>query len=833
MPGSVAIRAIDAEGHPEDRAGSHPDRLQIDFGLNVEGTGTSARDLVFELPPGLGGNPGAVPECPRELFEKEECSTESQVGAVSLKLAGGTESTLPIFELEPAPGELLAFGSTAGFDVPLTMELRPDDFGITFKASDLPEAPLSEGHIELWGVPADRQAGPPIPRHPFLTLPTRCGVPLSVTFRTRSRQTDAPWLSESAEADTPLSGCEDLAFEPQLGLTLGNPVADSPTGTRMDITAPQDEDPDGRASAQIRSAVIELPEGVTVSPGGAVGLTACSDAQLGLGETSAASCPPSSKVGTVEVVSPVLRDPLLGDVYLGAERPGERFRLFIVAPGPGVVIKSVGALHADPNSGRLSAALKDLPQVPLSRLSLNIDGGPQALLASPLTCGSFSSSAGFDPYSGGPSAGSAASVTIGPNAGGSQCSAAPFSPRLFAAGSRRAAGRSTALTLTLARRAGEQLTRRFAISLPEGLTPALGQIEPCSDSAAALGACPAGSRLGSAFAEVGSGSSSAALRGDVYVAGPYRRAPFSLLMTFGATIGPFDLGKMVVRAAIQIHGRTGRVTIATDPLPLLVEGVPARIQTIGMSLDRPGAIRNPTSCEPAAFDATLEGSGGTTATATSTLAVSGCDRLGFRPRFSLVLSGRSQLHRHGRPSLRISARLRPGDTNLRAMHLSLPRALQFSVAGLTELCPRQDATDGLCASGAQVGTATAQSPLLGTPLHGAIYAVQPTADGLPDLWFSVATMGLRLDMRGSTTARHGHFVTNLVGLPDMPLSAFAMQLRGGRHGVLSLRTDPCSHPLTSSSLASRFVAKGQDGAQQRGRLSAKARCGRTPTSRDG
>jgi hypothetical protein len=824
VPGSFAVHVLDAEGNPESRAGSHPDLLRVDFALHAEGT--SPRDLEFEMPPGLGGFPGAVPECPRELFDAdEECPAESQVGTFVFGLSGGGQTTLPIFQLEPAPGEIIAFGTSPGFDAALAMRLRPDDFGITFEVHDLPEAALSEGQIELWGVPADRQVGTEIPRRPLLTLPSACG-PLVFGFRTRSWEEGAPWLSASAEAESPLVGCNGLAFGPRLAVGLGNPRADSPTGARIDLRMEEGDDPDGLANAQMKDATIALPEGLTVSPGGIAGSAACSDAQLGLGSEDPVSCPPSSRVGAVEIVSPELPEPLVGDLYLGQERPGERLRLFIAATTPGVVAKFVGTMRADPTTGRLSADLEDLPQLPLSRLTLSIDGGSRALLASPLTCGSFPAAASFESYGGGPPASSSAAVAVVAGTDGSPCAnPPPFSPGLFTASSSPAAGRPTTVSMTLRRRAGEQLTRRFSVSLPKGLNASFAGIDSCPDSAAAAASCPAGSRVGDAIAEVGSGASPATLHGEVYAAGPYHRAPFSLVMVLHAAIGPFDLGATAIRMPVSIDSRSGRVTVATDPLPALIEGIPARIQGITMNLDRRGMVRNPTSCAPASFDGSLEAASGARAAVTSSLAVKGCNRLGFRPRFSISLTDRAQLRKRGHPSLRVSARLRKADANLEAMHITLPGALKFDISGLGEVCPRRDATDDLCSPRARVGRALVRSPLLDKPMRGSVYVVQPRDGGLPDLWIGVSALGMHLDIRGTTSTRDGHLVTNLVGLPDMPLSTFSMQLGGGGRGVLSLRSDPCARG-DDSGLVSSLSAKGQDGDRRRIRLKAGVRCGR-------
>jgi hypothetical protein len=816
VPGSFTARTLDAQGQPENRAGSHPDRFEIDFALHSEGT--TARDFVFELPTGFGGNPGAVPECSRALFEaaEEDCPPESQVGAFEFGLSGGGSAELPIFQLEPGPDEFLSFASRAGFEIPLKTELRPSDFGITLTANDLPQQQLSEGHIELWGVPADHQVGTMIPRRPMLTMPTRCG-PVVLTFRTRSWQEGAPWLSASTDTGAPLEGCANLDFEPRFAMQLSNPIADSPTGVRMELSSPEEDETSELADALIKNATLELPAGVTVSPTGAVGLTACSDAQLDLGSSGEAHCPPGSRIGAVEIVSPALSGPLTGTVYLGEEHPPERLRIFVVVPGPGVVVKFVGAMHVDPATGRFSTTLTDLPQISIRRLSLSFDGGPGALLASPLTCGPATAVGRFDSYGGGAPVQSRSSIAIGARIPGSQCPGpVPFAPRLTTHGSQSAIGRKTTLSTSLLRRDGEQVPRRFSLLLPAGLSAALGSVQSCSEVGVAAGACPVASRIGGVRAAVGSGPSPVALRGDAYVTGPYRRAPFGMLLQLRAAIGPLDLGTMSFRAAATMSGKTGRVSVSTDSLPDQIEGIPLRFQEIELSIDRPGFVRNPTSCRPTAVDATIEAGSGALATVTSPLQLSGCKQLGFRPRFSVAFEDRGS--RHQNPGLRISARMRAGDTGLRAMKTTLPQGLGFSAAGLKEICSRLDAAQGACPAGAQVGTAVARTPLLDRPLRGAIYVVQPRGNGLPDLGIGLTAMGVQMNISGRTESEDGRLVTKLVGLPDTPLSSVTMRMNGGENGAFSLASSrPCKRGKPRR-LDSTILATAQDGSKRKSRI---------------
>jgi hypothetical protein len=811
--GDFSVRMLDAEGNPENRAGARPDRIQIGFTFETEGSGTSVKDLAIEMPPGFVGNPSAVPTCPRQAHEEgEECSSESQVGNVRF---GSSGEPLPIYLLEPKAGQMIAFTSKVGLQIPFQMKLRPDDFGITMEADDLAEGTPSEEQVELWGIPADHQQPPAAPPRPFLTVPPECG-PLAFTLRARSREEGAAWLSAVAEVG-PLVGCEGLRFAPQLSLQLGNPVADSPTGVRMVMSKPEEEGE--LASSQMKDVTVELPSGLTVSPGGAVGLALCSDAQFGLSSESTPSCPSASKVGTVQLTSAMLSEPLAGTIYLGEPLGEERFRFFIVAPGFGVNLKFVTGLQPDSATGRLATTLRDLPPVAISQIAMNLNGGSTGLLASPLACGPAQGEASFVPFGGGPGIAATSTVAIASALPGLTCPGPlPFGPQLLISATSHRAGAPSALSTTLRRQGGEALPSRFTLTLPAGLSASLGSIQACPDSAAVAGSCPATSRLGSVQLEVGSGPVPAVLSGGIYLAGPYHHAPFSMVMTIPATLGPFNLGTVAFRAAMQIDGRSGRVTIASDSLPSVVDGVPIRLQALSLSLDRAGFVRNPTFCGPHALDGSLESSEGATATLSSPYRVSGCKRLGFKPRLRVALSTGRRPHRHEQVGLRVSAHFRRADASLRSLFVSMPPALKLGIGKLREICSRPDARRNLCPPGAKVGTAQAHTPLLGKKaLTGAVYVVQPRDDGEPDIWVVLSGDGVKLAIHGATENEHGRFVTRLGGLPDMPLSDFTMRLGSPGNSLLSLDANPCSGDRAHR-LEAELRAGGQNGAKRSSRV---------------
>jgi hypothetical protein len=449
------------------------------------------------------------------------------------------------------------------------------------------------------------------------------------------------------------------------------------------------------------------------------------------------------------------------------------------------------------------------------------------LFATPLACGRVTANASFEPYGGGRSVKSSVPVTIQPLAPAAECAAPPFSPQLVTGRSTPMAGQLTTESAALVRRSGEQLPRTFSMAMPPGMSASLGTVRPCPSPAATLGACSLESRVGSALAKVGSGSSSVSLPGSVYLTGPYRQAPFGLLTEFQGKIGPLDLGTIVTRSAMEVNRHNGKLTTVTAGIPDRVEGVPVRFQSIELSLDRPGFLRNPTSCSPSRTEATFESQSGAMASASSSIKIKGCRKLGFKPRIRLNLLGRRELHKHGTPVLQISTRLRPGDSNLRGLRLSLPPVLRTRIGALREICSRQDAENSTCPDGAQVGTVVARSPVVGGVLRGSIDMVQPDGEGLPDMWMSLEGEGVPITLRAHTsTDRNGRLITVMRGLPDSPLSSFVMRLGGQRSRAISLEADPCVGGRPRRFFVAVDIA-AQNGRRRtfQARIGTKAPCG--------
>src|SRR4029077_17643135 len=157
--------------------------------------------------------------------------------------------------------------------------------------------------------------------------------------------------------------------------------------------------------------------------------------------------------------------------------------------------------------------------------------------------------------------------------------------------------------------------------------------------------CPAASQIGHTLAGYGLGGVLAYAPGNLYLTGPYHGAPLSITAIDSALVGPFDLGVIIVRSAIEVHHLTTQVSIdsaASDPIPHIIDGIPIHIRDIRVHIDRPQFTVNPTSGKPLRTTSPLAGSSppfpdpfAQAATASDPFQVAGCSSLGFRPKLSL------------------------------------------------------------------------------------------------------------------------------------------------------------------------------------------------------
>ncbi|MGC1165133.1 MAG: hypothetical protein WA862_03410, partial [Solirubrobacterales bacterium] len=624
------------DGSPALEAGSHPFAMTTAIDFNVDESGQpegAPKNLQVDLPAGFVADATAVRRCsttdfltvfptlhPRE--NQPQCPDPTAVGFIGIRSPGESTSAdfAVVYNLAPGPGAVLKLGARLVKFGVITINggVRPDGERNAFASlQNITQLePVAGSELTLWGNPAspahDEQRGAclftPAPDkcpanvtvEPLLTLPTRCSGPLRTLFAMSSWQ--EPGALAFAESKThddavppgPLGtiDCANLGFSPTIAAKPTTLAAQSPAGLDFDLDV-KDEgltSPTGLANSHIRKAVVTLPEGFTTNPSLAEGLNVCSEADLereSAFSAPGAGCPNASKIGTVEVETPLLDENVNGALFIAKpyENPfGTLLALYMVIKNPnlGIIVTQALKVETDPLTGRITTTADNLPQLPFSHFRLHFREGTRSPLATPPACGSHEVRAQLTPWSGGQpiTTSSTFQIITGPNAGPCPSGGTPpFRPGLSAGTLNNAAGRYSPFNLRLTRNDGEQEYTRFSIKLPPGITGKLAGIPFCPDAAIAAAkartgphggaeelaapSCPLASEVGRTLVGAGVGPSLAYAPGKVYLAGPYNGSALSIAAITAAKVGPFDLGTVVIRQALKINPETAEVFI--DP----------------------------------------------------------------------------------------------------------------------------------------------------------------------------------------------------------------------------------------------------------------------------
>ncbi len=853
------------DGDQDTRAGAHPYELivkivtpttQVETGISegkTSPTGT-IKNLLNELPPGLIGNPTALESCSVRAAEEEKCSGNTQVGLLEVRYGERTDqeaadAASALYNTIPPQGIAARFAgfvnaSTDGF---IDSGVRTgEDYGITSGGFNISGRSNVFGiTVRIWGVPAhpshDAKRRCPLPggggitgcastapELPFLRNPTSCGGPLTVRARLEAYQ--SPGEFDAAQATLPaITGCSELEFEPSIEARPTSAAADSPTGLHVDLQVPQNEDPDERATADVRDVVVELPAGFNLNPSSANGLTACTPAQFGLTTPvgvapihttpAAAACPDTAKIGTVEVDTPLLDHPLPGAVYVAEpyQNPfGSLLAIYIAVDDPvsGVVIKLAGHVEIGAD-GQLTTTFAENPQLPFEHFRLDLCGGDLAALRTPEVCGSYQTNATVTPWSA-PESGPPVSLVdthaiTQPAAGGScpaSAASQPNVPRFEAGSESPLAGAFSPFVVRLSRPDGSQQFSSMTVTPPPGLLGRLAGVPYCPEAALAAAAaksgteernspyCPQASQVGTVITGVGAGPKPYYAGGKAYLTGPFEGAPLSLAVVAPAVAGPYDLGTVVVRAALEIHPITAQVTVRSHKIPTELKDIPLDIRSIAVRMDRPEFTLNPTSCEPMAVLARATSVFDLITPFSERFQVGSCGRLGFEPTLSAKLKGATK--RSGHPALRtVLTQPKGSRANLGKVSVTLPRAQFIDQDRVGQVCTRPQFAANACPSNSVLGKATAYTPLLDRPLSGKVYL---RANGgereLPDM--VVALRGqIDSDLIGYIDAvvkpgtQISRIRTRFVTVPDAPVSKFVLQLNAGKKALLENSANLC------------------------------------------
>jgi len=849
----------DAAGHPPIGFTQYIVKHKVLIENALEETEAVPKDIRVDLPVGLTVNPLATEQCTMEEFKADACPEGSKVGreevTVSVQIGGVIPKPSPPFP----PGEFFPKNAVLPPSTSPALNTLVDLYNIVpefgeparfgFKIGAAKSEVFLEGDV-AWA--SDYHQGFTIklpPANPaahtlksrlvnegrkgngtYITNPTTCVDPATGVYSTFLRadsveqpDPDFPIGQTPWEATLPpgieQEGCAAVPFDPTLAVEPGTSSIDSPAAPVVTVSLPFLPDPNGREQSHVRDASVALPVGMGLNPSAANGLESCTPAQFGKGTEDPVTCPAASKIGTAEVeTQPLPAGSLKGDVYLAQQQgtdpeSGEMYRIFINPKSErfGVDVRLIGNVKANAQTGELTTTLPENPQVPFESVTLKFDESKR-VLTSPPTCAKQTTTSQMEPWARpGTFVSPSAEFTLSSVPGGGTCpqtlAERKFTPGYTAKSDSTKAGAYSPFRVNIGRVDGEQELKVVDVTLPKGLTGNLSGIPYCSDEAltAAAGAtgkaeqanssCSAASQIGAVTTESGTGPDPLKLGGKAYLAGPYKGAPLSMATITPAVAGPFDLGNVVVRVALNVNPSTAQVNAVSDVIPDVFGGVKLDIRSIDVNVDRSKFMLNPTNCAAQATSGTINGGGGnpTDAAEFSSYGVSApyqaseCNKLAFKPKLFTRLFGPTT--RAKNPRIRAILEARNGDANVARTALTLPHSLFLDQSHIRTVCTRVQLAAKACPKGAVYGQAEAKSPLLDKKLKGPVYLVSSN-DKLPNLVADLRGQ-VNIQLRGVISSKRGGLKTVFPEVPDVPVKKFILNMKGGNKSLLVNSTNIC------------------------------------------
>jgi hypothetical protein len=835
------------DGLPDTQAGAHPYELSTMIDLNTvfrypsnnrralrRTSVQDLRDAVVDLPLGFVGSALATPTCTlAALSSQERCPPDTGIGYIASEPVGAESVSSPIYNMVPEHGVPAEFGfrdALRGSHI-LYASVVPTPAGYVLRTStfEAPQFTVEDIAVAFYGNPVAKDESTS-PAAALFTNPSDCsGEPLRTTLHMDSWQapgrlnadgspdlSDPHWVT-SEPSTPPVTGCDLLHFEGTLTAQPETAQAATPTGLNVELKVPQNEDPGSLATPPLKKAVVTLPAGLVVNPSAAGGLQACSPVQIGLGSDAQPSCPEASKIGSVEVSTPAVAGILQGSMYLATQNENPFHTLlagYIVIDDPttGVLVKLPGRIDPDPVTGQLVASFDEAPQFPFSDLKLHIFGGPRASLMTPAGCGTYTTTGELTPWSApdsGPPVGTTDSFQISSGCGGG------FSPTFTAGTVNNQAGGFSPFTATFSRGDQDQNLSGVSVTIPPGLLGILKGVEQCPEPQANQGTCGAGSLIGHVTAGAGAGPDPFYVQGgQAFLTGPYKGAPFGLSFVVPAVAGPFNLGNVVVRAAIHVDPHTAQITVVSDPLPTILQGIPLDIRAVNVTVDRPGFMFNPTSCEPLTVGGSLTSTQGAVANVTSRFQAANCAALGFHPVFTV--STQAKTTKKNGASLDVKVGYPSGaQANIKSVAVTLPKQLPSRLTTIQQACTEAAfaANPASCPAGSNIGIATAHTPVLAGAFTGPAYLVSHGGAAFPDVVVVLQGEGITLDLVGNVNIKKGITKSDFATVPDAPISSFELSLPEGPHSALAAVVPAkAKGNLCGQSLTMPTTMTGQNGA---------------------
>jgi hypothetical protein len=874
------------DGTRDTQAGDHPYELTTTIDLNNEfrqapdagytATGIQdPKDIVADLPLGFVGSILSAPECTFSQLSSEYeveveveghrrtkaiggCPPDTIVGHLLTEPVESDSINSPIYNMVPERGVPAEFAYHDALKGPHVFYVHvvptPQGYVLQTINPDIPQITLDHIVVTFYGDPALRD-GSGNSQIPYFTNPTGCANgPLVTSIYMDSwahpgalKADGTPELNDPAWVSGPhgqsispaVTGCNALQFTPELGAQPTTHEADTPSGMEFEIKQPQPEETGTLATSTLKNAVVKLPEGFTVDPSAGDGLAACSEAQIGWVGPSTMNfnpaepeCPEASKIGSLELSTPLIPNTLTGVLYL-ARQEENPFKTLLAAyvvvkdPVTGVLIKIAGQFLPNTATGQMTAVFDENPQLPFSDLKLHFFGGPRAELATPENCGTYTTNTELTPWSAPDSGLPSTPFDSFPIDEG--C-VSGFNPTFTAGATNLQAGAYTPFVASFSRSDTDQEITGLSITLPPGLLADVGSVPLCGEAQANAGTCPESSQVGTVQTGVGPGPNPLFVGGKAYLTGPYNGGPYGLSVVVPAVAGPFNFGTVVVRQSIRINPTTAQVTDVSDPFPTIIDGIPLRLRRVDVTLNRPGFTFNPTNCSKLGFSGGLQGSAPGTATVlngtigyatandasaapTAPFQVTNCASLKFQPKFSVSTSGKTSRADGASLTAKLSYPNVPQGTeaNITRVKVDLPKQLPSRLTTLQKACTvaQFNLNPANCPKESKIGFATVHTPILPQPLSGPAIFVSHGGEAFPSLTMVLQGDGVTIDLVGTTfISKAGITSTTFKTVPDTPFSTFELKLPQGKYSALAANGNLCTSKLA---MPTEFLA--QNGAK--------------------
>jgi hypothetical protein len=704
------------------------------------------------------------------------------------------------------------------------------------------------------------------PEVPLLTNPTSCGVSRTATLTVESWEEQRPHSESVAMPE--ITGCGALGFAPEIGVTSEKSSGGTPSGVGVDVRVPQGalENGDGVPQATVRDTTVTFPAGMQVNPSSADGLQACSEAQIGftgsreldpVGEPgvltpqftpyvpgSAAAqaavagggapaseatlqpgvnfCPEASKIANVRIKTPLLEGELEGGMYLASPQNFEGFpqenpfssliALYLVAEEPkaGVVVKLPGKVALNEATGQVTTNFEQTPSLPFSDLHVELFGGDRAPLATPVSCGEYTTGASLTPWSSSSSVDTTAGfgITTGPGGGACSPSPLPFAPSLTSSTSNLSAGAFTSLQTTINREDGQQSLSGVALTLPPGVSAVLASVPLCGEAQANAGTCPVQSQIGEAMASAGLGPDPYTVTGGkVYLTQGYGGAPFGLSIVTPAVAGPFNLGNVVVRAKIEVSPLTAAVSVVTTgEIPHILRGIPLQLRHVRVLInggpDHANAFMfNSTSCESAKATGTVSGAEGAHSEVSSPLSVGDCASLKYEPKVTVTTNAHTSKADGASLNFKISypQGAMGKDAWFAKVKLDIPKQLPARLTTLQKACTEKqfETNPAGCPSASNIGHAIVHTEELPVPLEGPVYFVSHGGAKFPEVVMVLQGDNVTIDLHGETNiSKTGVTSATFNAVPDAPFESVEVNIPTGPFSEFTANGNVCAETKT-------------------------------------